>query len=1240
MAIKHIVDEYPDLIRELADYHPIKTASLLSVLLTRKELQSNCYRIETLIHLSILYCRGEKNPNRKFISKLFKNIGDGFCRRMEDPAEDVFVSLVSTTEASFRIFEGLWESSSYYLQRILNVIATMPDSNAYAPFKRSITAMLSLSEIIAERSKIERYTLGNVSIENTLPLRSLTNTNKITKLISFNSYDFEKFQIDKHDLIPFFFPQEDLKNILDEDFGHTTLERYPLILSHERIYVMLPTAISAAIRRYTFEFLHQINMEEVFEIELVNEYITQLSQLHTLKLNSYTPINFTPTESGWSASLMAEFDTGRYIHLEFVLDSIKNFDEHGFLGVNTTTPEQNKDIKIRIEKAIETATKQTNYKGGITIVIPCGYGRGFAVSDFEISQQKWKTIGIGATELEILEGTTDFSIPALWNILEEWDILEKMDVHIENINGILNLFAWIKNNGGHLAPHDQLPRDAKDPDKALMLITEQNGLRKLRHDFYLKRDPHHILSPEKKHILLYKHEASIFHEGPPPPLYVDIDNIKQGQLRAVYESEARTWWCEIQGPENYDSDAYYQHWDMLQGWLKRSVPKIESQISKLPKGAISWTTEFESFGENEDFETPLPDRESLSNEIKILTNKDKKTIHLKVNKKFMRAFRYPDNIAEKTLIYAFILGAQELAFGKTNHEISKNVTEQIVTNEFARKLHYMSLPAFTDFINDSLPDHKITISKSDSSTIKLGLGWRVFHEKTSHEFSGIKECTSFLNDLVQNIESEICSKISKFNRHDIVVKLLANIEKISSEKKTWQRTTRAILQFDGDNDFVHDKIYEEKGKFNAAALASRLLIEIAICESPMNGGIEAGDIDLSQLMALASTVHQYGGYSDAIHKEAMEPRILITSLGDVHLNHDLTDLVMVPFSKAGNKLRTEHYDAQYESNFKPPTITPSVADSFDHAFLSAWESEVGATLDEVRTFMDTLEDWAIEQHSYMITCKLSELNTRILEKTQLSLEATGKIISFLTLRTRKNWKDIPEGYNDKDRQPWRFRRRLSFIRRPILEIDTKTDPTIMIAPGFLRESVIYVLRNYYEGSFPEQQAQTKIMRKWIGKIKNKTGTQFNTEVAERLQKLGWQTKSDVKVTKLLRKGFDKDYGDVDVLAWDNNTKSVLLIECKDLQYHKTLGEVAEQLSDFKGQIKPNGKPDLLKKHLNRMELIQEYPREVAAFVGFDTAPNIQGRLVFRNPVPMQYAWSKMQETIPIFLFDELEQIDG
>ena len=66
--------------------------------------------------------------------------------------------------------------------------------------------------------------------------------------------------------------------------------------------------------------------------------------------------------------------------------------------------------------------------------------------------------------------------------------------------------------------------------------------------------------------------------------------------------------------------------------------------------------------------------------------------------------------------------------------------------------------------------------------------------------------------------------------------------------------------------------------------------------------------------------------------------------------------------------------------------------------------------------------------------------------------------------------------------------------------------------------------------------------------------------------MGWSAEPDVMVSHILKREGLKGFGDVDVLAWSRERGRVLVsIECKDLHYRKTEGEIAEQLADFRGQ---------------------------------------------------------------------------
>jgi hypothetical protein len=169
-------------------------------------------------------------------------------------------------------------------------------------------------------------------------------------------------------------------------------------------------------------------------------------------------------------------------------------------------------------------------------------------------------------------------------------------------------------------------------------------------------------------------------------------------------------------------------------------------------------------------------------------------------------------------------------------------------------------------------------------------------------------------------------------------------------------------------------------------------------------------------------------------------------------------------------------------------------------------------------------------------------------------------------------------------------------------------------------------------------ARTATMAKWEGRVNNVQRTKFNNAVAARLRELGWQAIAEVKITHIFGRSFDVNYGDVDVLAWRTDTGRILAVECKDLQTHTTIGEVAEQLSDFRGEVDAKGKRDHLKRHLDRLALLTSNPDDVAHFLKLSSGLAIEGHLVFSHDVPMRFAWERMASRVKLSLFSDLENI--
>lgn len=203
-----------------------------------------------------------------------------------------------------------------------------------------------------------------------------------------------------------------------------------------------------------------------------------------------------------------------------------------------------------------------------------------------------------------------------------------------------------------------------------------------------------------------------------------------------------------------------------------------------------------------------------------------------------------------------------------------------------------------------------------------------------------------------------------------------------------------------------------------------------------------------------------------------------------------------------------------------------------------------------------------------------------------------------------------------------------------MQVSSEGDAIFLVAPGMVRDVFAYMVGNYVRGDFPPHQLSKK-MRAWAAHEADTRGAKFTQEVAEQLRNLGWDAQTEVKVSKILKRKLDRDYGDVDVLAWHSATGRVLAIECKDLQFRKTFGEMSEQLADFRGEFRADGKRDYLRKHLDRIELLNGDVEALARYLNLSTPPSIESHLVFKNPVPMKFALTKLTERVIVSIFDEL-----
>ncbi|MDQ7248586.1 hypothetical protein [Dongia sedimenti] len=1237
VSLHSIVSEHPESIGRLRDFNPVTTASIFGGLLTVPDLQSNCIRLETLVHIALALGSFDRDPDLAIVADIFSTLGDGVCGRCEDPAEDLFVSLVETPRGNFRILEGTWESASFYLQVFVDAIERMPrNSDYYDSLRDSVYSLLLLSDVVCERAGLLRYQLGSAIPETSINSQIAERLSSIGELVHFSESDLTLLDLSLKSLSAFGFIPDFRAKLIDESIGNSSLERSPLLYWNDEIYLALPTAVSSAIRRFVIEQMDASGMREAFIVGLSHEYARRFAKVPLFGGRIGAPIQFMRTPRCILAGVIMPVERGRFLSFVFVLDTLEAFEKRGLAGYNPTSQELEENVRAWLEHSYKVAREDPDFRDGVTLLVPCGVGRGFAFSLEEPDWPNWRIELISAADLYTLSWADRIGPLTLWRVFEAVEKLGALGVALQNVNGLINLFSWMRSLNGHIVPHASLPDDFANEAKAFVQIS-QNALRDIRYEVATTHDPHVELDTAGNWITVRRDTSSSFDEDLRRPLYVSIEDRKDGGARSVYVAPNRRWWVEIETPQAASGQSNYQRWRMVTTWLARAAPVLDMTFTGLPKGPILWRMQFgeplDALDENSEMMSYAETRAQLSFSAAPGGN----TLTLVAEPAFDAAHYNEENIAELAMVETLI-DAMEVASGQILDARKRaEIILSIVPNSSARETHMFRTQGFRDHIRSWLPKLPTRIDEIDAATLKLGLGWGARDRREGSYLRGKQACMAYLNDLVKHAEDELCGELHKFDRTNIILAMLQSHEKAAVERNRWSRTAAAVIALRNDSEAAMTKIAEHDFELNAVFQSTRLLSEIAICECPSSGGAAPSSSDVSKLMARMAIIQQLGGWSDAIRWDVMEPYIRITALGDVYAQQDFLDEIVAPFAKVASDARTKQAIDDYASNLARPEEYKSAKQVLEPAFLEAWLDETGAELDDFRLFVEFVENIAIQQETAVLLIPKSRLEHVTVEQRSLSSETVNAIVEFLTFKSRLTWKTLPTEFDDSDRQPWKFRRRLSLLRRPLLQVNDEEDPTLIVAPGILRESLTYMVRNYYEGDFPLRQLK-KRMRVWTGAQSDRTGHRFGAEVSERLLQLGWKTEVEVKVTKLLRQGFDRDYGDVDVLAWDEKTGRVLIIECKDLQYRKTYGEIAEQLADFRGDIGMDGKRDDLRKHLDRVDLISDHMSAVTNFLKLGPAIRLESHLVFRNPVPVEFALKHMTDRVSVCTLDRLNAI--
>ncbi len=575
-----------------------------------------------------------------------------------------------------RLFEGLWEGADFWTQQVLDALARIPNEPHGAKLRWHVAALLKLSEEVAKRSDISRFVMGRGNPKGAIPMPPDERLTELSQRVSFDQEDLERLEIQRESLEPFLLPDGGSATRADE-IGHSSLERRPLIAVGDRILLLLPAAVSLAVRRFVVDECHSLNLVEALSAGLQAQQKRLLFGEVLAKLKVGRLQRAKPADRSLFDEVLCAFDVGRYAHVVLLEEDLEKARGEGFATPRSLTAEQVGSFAEGLRQTAQRISELPDYQGGLTLVAVGGIGRGYALGLGEFPAG-WHSTVFNLPDLDMLSHMSEISMLRLWKLKEQLKSLREFGVEVPRTNGDANVFAYWWDQGWTLVPDDAPFRRGR-----IMVSAATDFIAELHHELRTARDLHSVPTPSGRHVLVQRfHTDAWFPAIRRLPLFVSAGHLDGGELVAVVETSTRPWWIKtVDAPKLKDRDSAYRTWEATSDWMVRVAPALD----RLLPGRDPFVVEIQMDrldGVDHDLETfnaIVPEEPQAE----LLTGG---RIRIQLPTGFLALLRDRTNKAEKALCRAITMGAARRSGVPWSRQF-ETALDGVFADEGARFIH-------------------------------------------------------------------------------------------------------------------------------------------------------------------------------------------------------------------------------------------------------------------------------------------------------------------------------------------------------------------------------------------------------------------------------------------------------------------------------------------------------------------------------------------------------------------------
>jgi hypothetical protein len=380
------------------------------------------------------------------------------------------------------------------------------------------------------------------------------------------------------------------------------------------------------------------------------------------------------------------------------------------------------------------------------------------------------------------------------------------------------------------------------------------------------------------------------------------------------------------------------------------------------------------------------------------------------------------------------------------------------------------------------------------------------------------------------------------------------------------------------------------------------------------------------LLARAAIITNYGMLSDIVHFQIARVDVDMLGAGRLGFRPDQYRAAMrdqrMRFAASQATQAADRFRRQWQE-------AAPANDEWRQEVEAATQAEFGFPLSKLVELLS----FAIElglHHPPIVRMKYEDAITAFAARDGWDRQQVEAALEMFLYRPRADFLRPGNGYRPEDVYPWRYGRRLSYLRRPFL-VEQKKETWLVWGHRHMKEAHHYLLQTCFGG---RMQATSDVMKALVSRYANREGEAFNDEVADRLAE-----RPALAVYRRIKKiGTGKAAiqppGDIDVLVIDVARATIYVLECKNLAHARTPFELAAELRALTESTPHNR--SMIEKHQRRVTWLKAHLDDVIAWAMLDPAKHWD---VHSAVVVDDHAMSPKLQDVgePVFSLDDLRE---